>query len=204
MKENTLISFSGIDGAGKTTQIKLLSEFLNKNNKKVLVTEKMFGYFLLKPLISSLRSVTKSPSLGPVTRNKNPLLKLWFIPAFFDIWVSYLINIKPKLKDYDYIIADRFYTDIWANLLYYGYLPKWAFILIKFLPKTDYAIVLYANPNNILKREREFESSYYFEQEKIYKLIPKYINVYSVDANGLPGKVSESIKSHLGLENLGK
>lgn len=29
-----LITFSGLDGAGKTTQIELFTEFLNKNNYK--------------------------------------------------------------------------------------------------------------------------------------------------------------------------
>ncbi len=200
MNKNILISFSGVDGAGKTTQINLLSEHLKDKGHKVLVTERMFGYFFLKPIIKSLRSATKSPALGPVTRNRNPLLMLWFVPAFFDIWISYLINIKPMLNNYDYIIADRFYTDIWANLLYYGYLPEWAFGLIGLLPRADKSIILYADPKNILKREREFEPAYYFEQEKIYKRLPNYLNVCPINANDTPGKVAQTIRISLGLE----
>lgn len=198
MKKGYLISFSGFDGVGKSTQINLLSKYLKSKGKKVYVTETMFGYFLLKPVIKILRPATGSLSLGPVKRNKNFLAKLWFIPAFIDIWISYIFKISPMLNKYDYVIADRFYTDIWANLLYYGYIPDSAFkVFIKLLPRPDIAIMLSVDPKLVLKRESEFPPAYYQEQAIIYQQLSHQINFYQVNAGQDPKIVFLKIKNLL-------
>jgi len=201
-KTGSLISLSGFDGVGKSTQVKLLLQYLEKKGKRVKVTQAMFGYFLLKPLIKVLRSTTGSLSEGPVKRNNRLLPKFWFILAFVDIWLGYIFKIIPSRGKYDVVIADRFYTDIWANLLYYGYLPDWAFnIFTKLLPKPDIAFMLKAKSEIVLRREKEFPSSYYKEQEKIYDRLSNKVNFYIVDANQLPkivfGEIKEKIKDYL-------
>jgi len=198
-----LISFSGIDGAGKSTQTRLLSKYLKKRGKKVKVTEEMFEYFLLRPLIGILRTATGSPSNGPVKRNKkNNLAKLWFIPAFLDIWISYIFKTRFVLKKFDFVIADRFYLDIWANLLYYGYLPNWAFtFFVKLLPKADKSLMLSIKPKSVLERENDFPPNYYKEQAKIYKRLTGYVDFCIVDANKEPEKVFEEIRKILNEES---
>jgi len=191
-----LISFSGIDGAGKSTQIKLLKKYLVGKGKKTYITEEMFGYFLLKPLIGLLRSVTGSPSKGPVKRNRKALLKLWFIPAFADIWLMHFIKIRPMLKKYDVVIADRYYYDIWANLLYYGYVPNWAFhFFLKRLPGPDNRLFLKVGYKTVLKREAEFPPEYYKEQAKIYDTLSGIIQFYQLDASDGPKEVFRRIKN---------
>lgn len=198
----SLISFSGFDGTGKTTQVKLLSGYLRKGGKRVKTTEEMFGYFLLKPIVGVLRKTTGSPMDGPVKRNKSLLLKLWFIPAFMDIWLMFLFKIKPMLSRYDVVIADRFYTDIWANLLYYGYLPKWAFsTFVKLLPKSDIPIMLSVEPEIVQKREREFPPAYYNKQAKIYGSLEDNINFRKVDAVEDKQKVFSMIKEVVNEKN---
>lgn len=183
-KTGLLVSFSGIDGAGKSTQVKLLVEYLRDNGKKVQATEEMFSYFLLKPLVWILRGATGTRGQGPVKKNKSILPKFWFIPAFIDIWASYIFKIRPMLAKYDFVIADRFYTDVWANLLYYGYLPDWAFrVFVKLLPKADIAFMLQVNPKTVQKREREFPPDYYEEQAKIYKRLATRIDSCIINAN---------------------
>lgn len=193
-----LISFSGIDGAGKSTQIKLISQYFKAKGRKVYVTEKMFGYFLFKPIIKTLRTATNSPPAGPVRRNQNLLLKFWFIPAFIDIWINHIVNIRPKLTSYDIVIADRFYVDIWANLLYYGYLPKWAFgSLLSLLPKANVPLMLSVKPKNVLSREKDFPPSYYREQADIYKKLASKLSYYIVDANRDKKAVFKQITKYL-------
>lgn len=203
MYKSKLISLSGIDGAGKSTQVTLLSEYLKKEGFKVHVTEEMFGYFLFKPIIKYLRSATGSPNGGPVKRNtSSSMAKLWFIPAFIDIWASYVFKIRPKMNNYDYIIADRFYTDIWANLIYYGYAPDWVFdSLINFLPKPTKAFVFSVEPDIVLKRETDFEPSYYKEQAKIYKKLEEKVSCYVINANGEPKEVFKQIKEIVNENN---
>lgn len=190
-----LISFSGIDGAGKTTQIKLLSGHLKSRGKIVKATEECFSYFLLKPVVGVLRKATGSPSGGPVKRNRGALLKLWFIPAFIDIWLMFTFKIRPMLNRYDFVLADRFYWDIWANLLYYGYLPNWAFgVFVKLLPKPDKGLMLSVKPRIVQMRESEFPQDYYDAQAKIYKRLTAQIDFYIIDANQDTQKVFEKVK----------
>lgn len=192
-KKGRIVSFSGIDGAGKSTQVKLFSQYLKSKKKNFIATEKMFTYFLLGPLVKILRKSTGSPSGGPVRRNKRILPKFWSILAFIDIWLGYIFDILPLLFKYDIVIADRFYVDIWANLLYYGYLPKWAFGLVKFLPRADSQFLFEVKPGTVRKREDDFPLKYYEEQSKIYKHLSKLGNFQVLDANMSPKKVSSEI-----------
>lgn len=193
-KRGFLISLTGFDGVGKSTQVGLLQKYLKKRRKTVKTTEAMFSYFLLKPVVKVLRDATGSLPGGPVKRNRSLSPKLWFILAFIDIWIGFLFKILPLKRKYDFIIADRFYTDIWANLAYYGYLPNWAFSrFVRLLPKSDMAFILVAKPEVVLKREREFHPSYYKEQEKIYLQLAKEIDFNFVDAGQDPKSVSEEI-----------
>lgn len=196
-----IISLSGFDGLGKSTQVNLLSKYLKDQGKKVLVTEMMFSYFLLKPFIKFFRSTTGSLPSGPVRRNSNVFLKLWFIPAFLDIWMMYLFKVIPLKGKYDVILADRFYPDIWANLLYYGYITEWAFkFFVKFLPKANVAFMLSAKESVVIKREQEFPLAYYSNQAKIYKEMSTLVKYIIIDADQSPASVALAIKKALNAE----
>lgn len=189
-----IISLSGIDGAGKSTQVELLENFLKGKRKKFKVTQDLFGYFLLKPVIRILRGATNSPSEGPVTRNKKGIAKLWFILAFLDIWIGYIFRIQPMFEKYEFIIADRSYVDIWANLLYYGYLPEWAFApFIKLLPHTDISYMLDVKPENGKKRSDDFPLAYFKDQARIYKRLTLYQKFYIIDVNQDKKKINKKI-----------
>ena len=115
-----IISFEGIEGVGKSTQINLLKEFLIKNNFTVEV--------LREPGSTSAGESIRNILLNKDSdiSNKTELL-LMFAAR------SELINKKIQTSSCDYLLLDRFFD---ASIAYQGYgrnLPI-AFIedLIKF------------------------------------------------------------------------
>ncbi len=192
-----LVTLSGIDGVGKSTQVMLLTDYLQSHGQSVNAGESMFSYHLFRPIIQIIKSITDQPLHGALKVNHSLLSKLWFIPAFVDIWFSYLFLVRPQLSRFDYIIADRFYTDMWANMLYYGYLPKWGFSLIRLLPRANLSLLLLADPATILTREQEFPPHYYHAQHEIYSRLGRLVPYRVIDANGTPSHTHDQILTAL-------
>ena len=102
-----LITFEGIDGCGKTTQIKLLAELLIKQGKEVVIIREPGGTIFSE----SIRSILLSHKfdIEPVTE----LL-------LFEASRSNLINkvIMPALDSGKIVVTDRFFDSTTA---YQGY-----------------------------------------------------------------------------------
>ena len=97
--KGTLISFEGIDGSGKSTQIKLIKEYLYKNKKKVLFTREPGGTFeaeLIRELILSKNKKIKFDK-------KTEILLL--LAARYE---HYKKLIEPAITNGSIIICDRF------------------------------------------------------------------------------------------------
>ena len=104
---NRFISFEGIDGAGKTTQIKMLKENLEKNNFKVKVVREPGGI----EIAESLRKIILNKAFDISSKTE----MLLFLAAR-----SELVNkvILPALENKYFIICDR-YID--STLAYQGF-----------------------------------------------------------------------------------
>ena len=92
------ITFEGIDGSGKTTQIKLFSEYLKtKNIKHILTTEpRCTGH------ISWAEDI-----LNVIFNNKmNPMSQLFLINAIRKEHIEKII--KPAIKRDEIVLCDRF------------------------------------------------------------------------------------------------
>jgi len=102
-----LFTFEGIDGCGKSTQIKLLAEYLITTGKKVLTLREPGGTELAEKIRNLL--LNKSNHVSPLTE----LL-------LFEASRSDLVEnvIKPALSNNDYVLIDRFYD---STLAYQGY-----------------------------------------------------------------------------------
>ncbi|AKF25186.1 hypothetical protein YH65_07110 [Sulfurovum lithotrophicum] len=117
-----LITISGLDGAGKTTQIDLMTEYLNKKNISVKYIWSRGGYtpgfLLLKDIIRKLAG-KKVPSAGRTSERekklKNPkIAKLWLTIAIIDLFFLYAVYFRLLMLFGRTIIADRY---IWDTLI---------------------------------------------------------------------------------------
>ena len=105
---NRFISFEGIDGSGKTTQIKLLCDNLIKNGKKVSVFREPGGTIISE----KIRAILLDRNNFNLSNEAETLL---FLASR-----NQLINeeLKNKLDSGEYVIFDRFND---STIAYQGY-----------------------------------------------------------------------------------
>ena len=105
---NKFISFEGIDGSGKTTQIELLIDKLKSANKKAISFREPGG----TPISESIREI--------LLNNKNSTLSDTSESLLFFASRSQLLSEKiiPLTKDGYFVICDRFND---STIAYQGY-----------------------------------------------------------------------------------
>lgn len=215
-----MIAISGLDGAGKSTQIKNIENFYTQNNKRVYVFWSRGGYtpgiMFIKSLFLKKRNETSSKVENKIINNRtlafnNPLLrKLWLVFALCDLIFYYVIVLRYK-SIFSNVICDRYILDtqldfelnfkdeninnwvLWKFLSFFALKPKYYFILT--IP------VIESQKRSKLKNDQFIDS----EEVLIFRL-EKYIeysnlnkSVYHID--GL--KSVDNVKSEI-LEILEK
>lgn len=175
------IIFEGIDGAGKSTQIQILKEWLEDNGLDVET--------LVEPTDSEIgkliRMLLKSPDAE--TEKMQKTLGLLF--------AADRMLIRDKLDDNDKIIlSDRSFI---SSLAYQEPLD-WIKEINRYVKKPDLVLFLDISPDNASKRysgEDEFENVVFLKTVK-----SKYLNVINdynskiIDANNGINKVASDIK----------
>lgn len=101
------ITFEGIDGCGKTTQIRLLSEYLQKNDKEVLSIREPGG----TEFSEEIREI-----LLHSKHNLNSISELMLFEAARADLTEKII--KPALEQGKFVLSDRFFDSTTA---YQGY-----------------------------------------------------------------------------------
>lgn len=103
-----LITFEGIEGSGKTTQVNLLNDFLTEKGHRVTITREP-GWGQLGTLIRTIILEERDLVLAPMA-------ELFLFCADRTQHVKDFI--EPKLKNGEIVICDRFYD---STVVYQGY-----------------------------------------------------------------------------------
>jgi dTMP kinase len=104
-KNNLFIAFEGIDGSGKSTQIKLLSEKLKENGHKVYTT--------FEPTDSLIGAMIRNIFNGRFAADDKTIAGL-FVADRLDHLLNETNGILKKLKDGYTVITDRYYFSSYA------------------------------------------------------------------------------------------
>ena len=117
-----MISFSGIDCCGKTTQIQLLCDELKARDQKYLVVWSRGGYTpglsKLKDLIRGKKKTADKEQRADYSQsvNKNPRKrKILFIASLIDMWWFYSVTLRLKELFGTKSICDRYIWDTYVD-----------------------------------------------------------------------------------------
>ena len=153
------ISFEGIEGAGKSTQIKRLATYLESLGNEVLVT--------FEPGATHFGASLRKVLLDPETRLTDPVSETCLFIA--DRLEHIAQVIKPALERDVVVLTDRFLDSTFAYQCGGRQVPKSLlaplFDLISIRP--DLTVLLDTDPNEGLRRAKARAALDRFEQEEL-------------------------------------
>lgn len=181
LNKGFIISFSGVDGAGKSTMIKEIQPKIEKVlRRRVLVLRHRPS---LLPILSAWRygkvkaeqrSVESLPRMGTNKSSLGSLLRFGYY--YFDYLLGQIyIHVRYAFAGY-VVIYDRYYFDFIIDGLRSNIqLPESiSLFLYRFITKPKLNFFLYAEPETILERKKELD------RPAIEKLTTAYMNLFSM------------------------
>ena len=118
-KKGFLITFSGTDGAGKSTQISILKNKIKSKGQRCFILWARGGYTYNFEFLKKLIRFFFNKHIPPSGKNKertsamaNPLVsRIWLNLAILDLCFYWIIILRYKLFQGYYVICDRFIED---------------------------------------------------------------------------------------------
>jgi len=184
-QEPVLISFSGMDGAGKSTQIQMLCDQLAAAGHSLLQLA-FWDHVVAFPTWRAGFSHKFLKSDGRVGTPERPANRndknnrAWYLILgrsglfFFDAWNLRRIVRRAQKNDVQFIIFDRYIYDQLATLpLDSAWARAYARIVLKLTPRPDVAYVLDAEPEAARKRKPEYPLDFLYKYRRSYHELAK-------------------------------
>jgi len=210
-----LITFSGIDGAGKSTQIELLSSHLQKQGLRVLqlsfwddiaALSEMRAGAGYRVMGSSDADPVNEPSLAP--RN-NKHVRKWYLTAarlafyVLDVGRLYRVLASPRIKNCDVVILDRYVYDQIANIYSQSYAGRsYAKLLLSLTLAPDLAFIVDASPAAAFARKPEYPLEFVYRNRQTFLSLRELVPQLIVISEGKAEDVSSEIYFHISRSRL--
>lgn len=182
-----VVGFSGIDGAGKSTQIERLKAHLEENGFCVEIVSFWDKVATLKGLRESAGHVifkgdrgVGSPSAPINRRDKNvrsfPMTLFRLVLYLCDAFSARTATRRAQRSGCDLVVFDRTIYDELANLdLQKGVYRRYAEFIAKLVPAPDISYVLDADPSQARARKPEYPIDFLILNRQSYLTLSRTI-----------------------------
>lgn len=205
--KSKLVSFSGIDGAGKSTQIEVLIEWLRSGGMKVdlltfwdnVVVLSRFRENLSHRVFKGDKGIG-SPERPLNRRDKNvtsgPVTALRFFLYLLDA-----LNLRRKVLQArhggaDVVIFDRYIYDELANLpLQSPFSRTFIRFLLWLAPAPDVAYIIDADPVEARRRKPEYPLDFIHKNREAYLQISRIAGTITVVGPGSVDEIASRVKT---------
>ncbi|WP_157975975.1 phosphotransferase [Lewinella sp. IMCC34191] len=191
-----LVTFSGVDGAGKSTVIGEVTGLIDKRIRRPVKVLRHRPSLL--PILSAYvhgkegaeqRSVERLPRTG---NNRSVLSSIFRFGYYFADYLvgQWYIYFRYVLRGYA-VVYDRYYYDFIldarrSNIELPAFVPRWG---LPFLMKPRYNFFLYADADTILARKQELD------RETIVDLTTRYRTLFAECQQSYPDRVFASLEN---------
>jgi thymidylate kinase len=205
-----VVSFSGIDGAGKSTQIEALCRHLQESGfhfalytfwDDVVVLGKSREHMSLKAFKGD--KGVGSPA-NPITRRDKNVTS-WYLTAMrlflylLDAFHLGIVVSRRADSGVDFVIFDRYIYDELANLpLQNAAVRLYIRLLLRFVPRPDLAILVDADPEAATLRKPEYPLEFVRRNRDAYIRLSRVVRGITVVPPQPVEQTSETIKELVG------
>ena len=198
-----LITISGLDGSGKTTQLEKLKEKLESEKKRVYFFH-IINFSVANKYLGKNKSASK-PTKAVTSANAFTIALRKFalmVDAFRFTHFLYVLRMNDL---YDYVLTDRYFYDQIVNIRYLEKsnkqknIPLWQKITEKLMKKPDTALFIKVSPEIAISREREIEQGKQFliDKQNIFEKFIKRWKIEVIDGEGSLKEVFEKITAKI-------
>ena len=169
-----IVTFSGIDGAGKTTQIETAAAHLSQMGYRVARVAFWDDVAVLPKLRTGLSSQVfkKKPDSASLRHDKN--VRTWYLTMvrsfFYALDTVRLRLVARRLRaseEFDFIIFDRYVFDLLVQIRASNWWARtYRKALLALAPLPDNAFVLDASPDEAFQRKPEYPLAFMHEYRR--------------------------------------